>query len=211
MGASNIAAAFTLYGAKVPATSMLCLLYMALVAKDADAEPWYGKGHAALAEHALGRPSPITRKDIKAVERAVQPLIALGAITTDRPAAPRAEGPRTARYRLHLRPGDVPQKSGEERPPKTGRNVPRKTATRPPDSGQSSPENRGTEEYEEPGGANGGDEQPGRRNPGTGGARAGARHGEKSPMSVRECQCGAALDPDGSCFVCRTRPTRRTA
>lgn len=188
MGASNIAAAFTLYGGKVPAMSMLCLVYMALVAKDADAAPWYGKGHAALAEHALGRPSPITRKDIKAVERAVQPLIALKAISTDRPAAPRAEGPRTARYRLHLRPDDVP----------------RKTATRPPDSGQSSPGNRGTEEYEEQQGANGGDEQPGRRNPGTGDAHAGARdEGEKSSRKVRECQCGAALDPDGSCFMCR--------
>jgi DNA-binding transcriptional ArsR family regulator len=81
---------------------MQILVYMALVSIDDDSRPWFGMGHEALAEHALGRPAPITDSDIRAVERAITPLRRAGAIETDRRASVRRDGPSTARYRLVL-------------------------------------------------------------------------------------------------------------
>lgn len=167
MGAANAMAAYRKYAGKVPATSLQCLVYMALVSVDADRDPWFGLGHHALAEHALGRPSPISRADIKAVERAMAPLAEKGAITVDRKAAVRRDGSNTARYRLNLtgaietqgpaaRP---PENGGREaaekgtedppRPPETGPHAPRKTGSRPPETVPTPPEKRGTKEYEE--------------------------------------------------------------
>lgn len=153
MGASNVIAAYALYAGRVPATSMQLLAYMACISKDDDKKPWYGQGHAALAEHALGRSAPITRADIKAVERAIAPLAEKGAITTDRKAAVRSDGPNTVRYRLHLKTPHVPQKPGDDteaqdppRPPKSGPHVPRNSSPRPPENGLTSPEDRVTEE-----------------------------------------------------------------
>jgi len=116
MGASNVIAAYRKYAGVVPHPSMVLLAYMAAVSIDADAEPWYGEGHEALARMALGRGrhAKLERKDIKAVERAIQPLRDCGAITTDRPAASRASGPSTVRYRLHLKlasSAHMPEKS----------------------------------------------------------------------------------------------------
>ncbi len=101
MGASNALAAFLKYAGKVPPQSLNVLLYMALVSKDADDRPWYGAGHEALAQHALGRPAPSTSADLRAVERAVSPLLE-DALIVDRRAAVRIDGPNTVRYRLNL-------------------------------------------------------------------------------------------------------------
>lgn len=92
--------AYTKWADKVPSTSLVLLVYMAIVARDDDDTPWYSEGHEALAEKALGRST--ARKDIAAVERAISPLLASGAIVSDRRAAPRREGGRTVRYRLNL-------------------------------------------------------------------------------------------------------------
>ncbi|WP_431895818.1 hypothetical protein [Micromonospora haikouensis] len=155
MGASNVLAAYALYAGKVPATSMQLLAYMAAVSKDDDARPWFGRGHYALAEFALGRgkTGPITRADIKAVERAIGPLAAEGAISTDRKASVRRDGAHTVRYRLHLTTPHAPRKTGDDtesqdppRPPENGHHVPRNSSPRPPETVLTSPENRVTEE-----------------------------------------------------------------
>jgi hypothetical protein len=156
MGASNVAAAYTLYAGKVPATSMQVLIYMALVSKDNDEAPWFSKGREALAEHALGRPLPFDRADARAVERAIEPLLSIGAISTDRRAAVRREGSSTARYRLNLQLVHAPRKTwgvkGSEDPPrptKTVTDAPRKSSSRPTDSVLTPHENRGPEEKED--------------------------------------------------------------
>lgn len=155
MGAGNAMAAYARWAGHVPPLSMQLLTYMALVSLDSDERPWFGLGHAALAEHALGRRHP-TRRDIKAVERAIQPLLDLRAITADRKPAPRSGGGRTVRYRLHVglpSSMNVPRNPGEERPPETVHNVPRNSGgdegQRPPESVHTSPGNRGSKEEEE--------------------------------------------------------------
>lgn len=102
MGASNVIAAYTLYAGRVPPLAMQCLAYMAVVSRDADEHPWFGQGHEALAVHAMGRPEPASASDLRAVRRAVQPLLDAGAVEADRRAAPRRNGPSTVRYRLNL-------------------------------------------------------------------------------------------------------------
>lgn len=163
VGAANIAKAYGLYAGRVPATSMQMLIYMALVSKDADDQPWFGMGHDALAQLALGREAG--RAGVKAVERAIGPLFDEGAITTQRRAAQRSTGPNTVRYRLHLdapaeprqqrrndprKPGDVTAPAqpleGQRLPPETVHDVPRFPDTRPPETVLTSPGNRGTEE-----------------------------------------------------------------
>jgi hypothetical protein len=142
MGATNVALAFQIYAGKVPPTSMQVLLYMALVSKDADANPWFSKGREALAEHALGRTVPFDRADARAVERAVEPLLAVGAIETDRRASVRRDGSSTARYRLNLSITDGPRKAWKPKP-----HAPRKTSgvkadvdpQRPTDSAHDAP------------------------------------------------------------------------
>ena len=64
VGASNALAAYVKYAGKVPPQSLTVLVYMALVSKDADERPWFGAGHEALAQHALGRPGPTTLADL---------------------------------------------------------------------------------------------------------------------------------------------------
>lgn len=105
MGASNAMAAYAKYAGTVPPLSMTLLVFMALVSIDDDVDPWYGQGHAALARMALGRGrhAVVEESDLKAVERAITPLRKVGAITTDRVASVRRNGPHTARYRLHLK------------------------------------------------------------------------------------------------------------
>lgn len=167
MGASNVAAAFATWAGRVPPLSMQVLTYMALVSKDADRQPWFGQGHAALAVHALGRPEPVSKADIAAVERAVAPLAKAGAIRADRKASVRRDGPSTVRYRLVLWGVDVPRNPGDvtaedidestvdnpppdpQRPTESEAHVPRNPESRPTESVATSPGNRGTEEYEE--------------------------------------------------------------
>jgi hypothetical protein len=168
MGAGNVALAFQIYAGKVPPTSMQVLLYMALVSKDADANPWFSKGREAIAELALGRTMPFDRSDARAVERAIEPLLAVGAISTDRKASVRRDGDSTARYRLNLSITDAPRKSWAEkrahaprktsgekaaakdsRPTKSAPHAPRNSSSRPTVSVLTPHENRGPEDKED--------------------------------------------------------------
>jgi hypothetical protein len=101
MGATNAIAAYRRYAGKVPGLSLAVLVYMALVSKDKDAWPWFTLGQHAIAEHALGRPDP-QDADLRAVQRAIGPLIDAEAVTVDRAGAARSDGNTTARYRLNL-------------------------------------------------------------------------------------------------------------
>lgn len=101
MGATNAIAAYRRYAGKIPGLSLAVLVYMALVSKDKDAWPWFTLGQHAIAEHALGRPDP-RDSDLRAVQRAIGPLIDVEAITVDRAGAARSDGNTTARYRLNL-------------------------------------------------------------------------------------------------------------
>lgn len=103
MGAQNAIAAYQRWGSRVPPLSLVLLVYMALVSKDKDAWPWCGLGQHALAELALNRPDP-SASDLRAVQRAMQPLLDVEAVTVDRPGASRGGGNTTARYRLNLHP-----------------------------------------------------------------------------------------------------------
>jgi hypothetical protein len=76
------------------------LAYMALVARDNDAAPWFGLGQEALAELALGqKPSDAS---MRAVRRAVTALRDAGAICTAKRATYGKRGTTNVRYRLHL-------------------------------------------------------------------------------------------------------------
>ncbi len=101
MGASNALKALHRWSGKVPGASMIVLTYMALVSKDKDDWPWYGNGQEAVAEFGLGRPNP-DRTDLRAVQRALTPLLEVGAITVDRAGANRGDGNTVARYRLNI-------------------------------------------------------------------------------------------------------------
>jgi len=101
MGAINARAAFKFAGL-VPPTSLACLVYMALISMDTDEKPWFGRGHEALAEHVFGKKPPITESDLRAVRRAISPLLAAKALVVDRRAAIRIDGANTVRYRLQL-------------------------------------------------------------------------------------------------------------
>jgi hypothetical protein len=159
MGARNVAAAYLTWAGRLPPLSMQVLVYMALVSRDADEKPWYSQGYAALAVHALGRQAA-DGAALKAVERAMGPLLAKGAVTVDRKAAVRRDGASTARYRLALGVVDAPRIPGDvedlqpgpvetERPPDSVRDAPRKPSGRPPETVRTPPEFRGTEEQED--------------------------------------------------------------
>lgn len=101
MGATNALDAFRRWGGKVPPSSLALLVYMALVSKDKDDWPYCRLGQHALAEFAMGRENP-DDSDLRAVQRALKPLLDAGAVTVDRAGAQRADGNVTARYRLNL-------------------------------------------------------------------------------------------------------------
>lgn len=101
MGAANAMHAYRRFAGRIPPTSLACLVYMALVALDADDWPWFGLGQAAVAEFALGRPEA-SASDLRAVQRAIAPLLECGALTVDRAGAARNDGNTTARYRLNI-------------------------------------------------------------------------------------------------------------
>lgn len=171
MGASNVAAAYGRWAGKVPPLSMVLLTYMALISVDADKEPWYSQGHQALAELALGRPTPITVADLRAVERAITPLLRAGAIVPNRRASVRRDGHSTVRYLLvindhteaHARrfsSGDKSTEPGEppvdnppqdsHRPTDSVLHARRNPTARPTETVTTPDGNRGTEEYEDP-------------------------------------------------------------
>lgn len=207
--------AFQLYAGRVPATSMQLLAYMALVSRDDHTKPWYGQGHEALAAFAMGRTGPITDADVRAVRRAITPLLDVGAIETERRAAPRRDGHTTARYRLRLvapaagsideppvdnPPADRP--APNERRTENGGNVGRKVAERRTKNGRTQDGNRPTEE---PRGTTRSEEEEnylapvGNSPPSTGTLDADPIDTSRDPPTCPSC--GVWLDPDG----CRNR------
>lgn len=113
MGASNALNAFRLYSAKVPASAMSALAFMALVSMDKDDEPWFQLGSEAIAVTALGREPVAETDDARAdgrarkamevaCERALRPLFEAGAITTVERSSGRPGKSRHAKYRLWL-------------------------------------------------------------------------------------------------------------
>lgn len=101
MGVNNVLAAYSLYG-NLGGVAFKILVYMCAVSLDDDRDPWFGRGHAYLAEKALGRMPPLTEADSRAVERAIAELRKHGAISIERRGAIRRDGRHTTRYRLHL-------------------------------------------------------------------------------------------------------------
>ncbi len=217
MGASNVVAAYQLYAGRIPATSMQLLAFMAVVSRDDDDRPWYGQGHEALAIHALGRQAPVGRADIAAVERAISPLLAIGAIEVDRRASVRRDGPSTVRYRLRIVAAEPPQiheppvdnppqdhNGHSSRPTETVTHAPRKPCSRPTETVTTPHENRGTEE---PRGTRRSEEEenhldPERKSPPAPAAPANTEQANLIDDSV--CPgCATLLDPDR---VCRHRP-----
>ena len=97
VGATNAIRVYTVWGPVLGDQAMRVFVYMAIVARDGDAEPWFGLGHEALAELALGRkPSPAS---LRSVRRAITELHNAGAITTAK--RPTNQG-RHVHYRLWL-------------------------------------------------------------------------------------------------------------
>ena len=171
MGAANAVCAYRLYAGKVPFRSFQLLCYMALIALDRDPAPQYWQGWHDLAVNALGREGEVdeqgrlraTGPALKAVESAMGPLFAAGAVTTTRHSSGRRGGEITARYQLWLTTPAPPGKRGARDP--------RGDAWRPPENGglgpssppgnegvdNSSgngchpPENEGRESYTHPG------------------------------------------------------------
>jgi hypothetical protein len=84
------------------------LAYMALVSRDNDAAPWFGLGHEALAEHALGLTLPAdgAKRDqvLRRVRRHITPLVSQGAIETVQRATSAGRGGEGSHvvYRLNL-------------------------------------------------------------------------------------------------------------
>ena len=122
MGASNVIRVYAAYGADKGDHALRVFVYMALIAMDGDAEPWFGLGHEALSELALGRKVPDKDEDpaeheaaLRSVRRAITELQAKGAIRTSERARFGSQRAQNARYRLYL---DKPCPEGEQPPPR---------------------------------------------------------------------------------------------
>lgn len=170
MGASNALNAFRLYSAKVPASAMSALAFMALVSMDKDDEPWFQLGSEAIAVTALGREPVAETGDAKAdgraqkamevaCERALRPLFEAGAITTVERSSGRPGKSRHAKYRLWLvKPAPDEKRDPRHRADKSApyekRGVPNGSALRnscqcPTETVPASYEIRRAKEYEE--------------------------------------------------------------
>lgn len=94
------------YGRVLEDRPMRLLVYMALIARDQDSQPWFGQGHAVLAEFALGMDvpeEPAAREAVmRKVRRMITPLFAAGAICTTRRATYGRFIKKNVEYRLHL-------------------------------------------------------------------------------------------------------------
>jgi hypothetical protein len=137
MGASNAIRAYATYGAILGDHALRALVYMALVAADRDAEPWFGLGHEALSQLAFGREVPDKSEDaagyeaaLRSVRRAMSELQAAGAIRTSERARFGSQRAQSARYRLYL---DGPCPEGEVPSPRKWRQVVPPDAKRPVD------------------------------------------------------------------------------
>ena len=122
MGASNALRVYAAWGRvfRRDDRPLRVLVYMALVAKDADSKPWYSQGHEALSEMALGTPVPDEPKAerdkvLRVVRRAITQLHQAGAIRTVKRATYGKRGTSNVHYRLYL---DGP---GPDRPQVTQR------------------------------------------------------------------------------------------
>jgi hypothetical protein len=120
VGASNAISAYATYGAILGDHAMRALIYMALVAADRDAEPWFGLGLEALSELAFGRPVPSEEEDpkgraaaLRAMGRAMTEMQEAGAIRTAERARFGSRRAQNARYRLYL---DAPCPDGKGAP-----------------------------------------------------------------------------------------------
>lgn len=200
-------AAYLLYAGRVPPLSMQCLIYMALVSMDGDDQPWFGMGHEALAELALGRPKPITESDLRAVRRAIEPLLA-EAIEADRRPANRGDGPSTVRYRLNL---DVGRKPSSVEGGDVGRfpvatqdglwsDVGRKPVRRRTETVLQRNKRKKRSEKEEEVVAPSTQVQTAREDTEPA-EKIDLAEGEPSGDRAATCSCGVYLDPDGSCFA----------
>lgn len=153
MGAGNVIDAYRLWAGKVPPLSMQVLAFMAAVSKDKDAEPWCGLGHKLLAELALGRPQPLAEDepgdpvDLRAVRRAIQPLLESGAVYVMRRASPNRATHKTVRYGLNV--GLYAARSPGGHRTESDRVIGRNSAEHRTEFGTSQDELRPTEEYEE--------------------------------------------------------------
>jgi hypothetical protein len=153
MGGSNVIDAFRLWSGKVPPLSMAVLAYMAAVSVDDHAEPWCGVGHKALAEFALGRSQPIAEDepgdsvDLRAVRRAITPLLEVGAVYVMRRASPNRATHKTVRYGLNV--GLYAARSPAGHRTESDRVIGRNSVDHRTEFGTSQDELRPTEEYEE--------------------------------------------------------------
>jgi hypothetical protein len=101
VGAANVLRVYHSWRRHLDDRPFCLLAYMALRARDNDAEPWYGAGHEELAVIALGLAIGTERERLaalRAVSRAMKALHAAGAIRTSKRARPG----RQATYRLTL-------------------------------------------------------------------------------------------------------------
>ena len=101
MGARWVAAAYATWNGELPDPAFRLLVYMALVCKDADAEPTFWKGRRALA-FGIGRGveenQEIPKATLQAIKRALQTLTKAGAIE----AVYGGWRGKNTEYRLHL-------------------------------------------------------------------------------------------------------------
>lgn len=210
MGAGNVKLVFARW-ADLPHGPFRVLVYMALRSMDDDKPPmfWGGREDLALA---IGRIVPdedtsnaevtaARNAAFKAARDATTLLTKCGAISEVKGAAPG----RRRTFMLNLEARTV---HGKRAPTVHG-----KRAQQCTENVQTVHEERAPEEDEDPPGLKD-DEPTDLRNARYRSARASGSDGPDPSTGTpgRAClSCEAALDPDGSCFVCRTPPTRRTA
>lgn len=194
--------------ADLPHGPFRVLVYMALRSMDNDKPPtfWGGREDLALA---IGRIVPdedtsnhevtaARNAAFKAARDATTLLAKWGAISEMKGAAPG----RRRTFMLNLDERTVHGKRA--------RTVHGKRAQQCTENVQTVHEERAPEEDEDPSGLKD-DEPTDLRSARYRSARASEDDGPDSSPGPACLSCEAALDPDGSCFVCRTRPTRRTA
>lgn len=109
MGAYNALRVYHAWSGTLTAKPMQLLVYMSLVARDYDADPWFGLGHEDLATVALGLKLPDDPDNRRAydavlrkVRRHITPLLDKGAIETRDRATFGPRGTTHVVYRLFL-------------------------------------------------------------------------------------------------------------
>ncbi len=221
MGAGNVGLAYARWG-HLPRAPFRVLAYMALRSLDDDDPPMFWGGRESLAV-ALGRLVPKAEDDeskrqrkaaFEAVKEMTTALKKAGAIEQVEAARPK----RNAVYALNLHrlmvgaePPPFPARSsttdqevmvGGDTPPVVGAQTPPVVGAEPADGGGSTPTQREGREIT----TNEGVGRADLRSPRLLSARAREADDRISTPRVPgpACgECGAELDPDGSCFVCR--------